>query len=57
MAPREVRQPAWDRLARDLDAAALERISKVVGLAEVQKAAEEIIAGKIKGRIVVDVNR
>src|SRR5262245_59890599 len=41
MAPREVRQPAWDRLARDLDAAALDRLSKVIGLAEVQKAAED----------------
>jgi acrylyl-CoA reductase (NADPH) len=57
MAPRELRQPAWARLARDLDAGALDRLSKVIGLAEVQKAAEEIIAGKIKGRIVVDVSR
>jgi len=56
MAPREVRQPAWDRLARDLDVAALERISKVIALADVTKAAEDIVSGKIRGRIVVDVN-
>lgn len=57
MAPREVREPAWQRLARDLDVAVLERISTVVGLSDVQKAAEDIIAGKIRGRIVVDVNK
>lgn len=57
MAPREVRQPAWDRLARDLDVAALERISKVIGLADAINAAQDIVAGKIRGRVVVDVNR
>ncbi len=57
MAPRELREPAWTRLARDLDTAALDRISKVVGLGEVPDAAQELISGKIRGRIVVDVNR
>jgi acrylyl-CoA reductase (NADPH) len=57
MAPREVREPAWDRLARDLDTAALDRISKVIGLGEVVAAAQDIVVGKIRGRIVVDVNR
>jgi acrylyl-CoA reductase (NADPH) len=57
MAPREVRQPAWDRLSRDLDAAALDRISTVIGLSDVPTAAQNIVAGKIKGRLVVDVNQ
>jgi acrylyl-CoA reductase (NADPH) len=57
MAPREVRQPAWERLARDLDIKALERISTVIGLADAVKAGEDIVAGKIRGRVVVDVNR
>jgi len=57
MAPREVREPAWDRLARDLDTGALDRISKVIGLGEVPAAAQDIIAGKVRGRVVVDVNR
>jgi acrylyl-CoA reductase (NADPH) len=57
MAPREVRKPAWDRLARDLDAASLEKISSVIGLAEVPAAAQNIVNGQIKGRVVVDVNR
>jgi acrylyl-CoA reductase (NADPH) len=57
MAPRELREPAWNRLARDLDPTALERISKVIGLGEVAAAAQEIVSGKVRGRIVVDVNR
>jgi acrylyl-CoA reductase (NADPH) len=56
MAPRELRQPAWDRLARDLDAGSLERISAVIGLSEVPNAAQNIVSGRIRGRIVVDVN-
>jgi acrylyl-CoA reductase (NADPH) len=57
MAPREVREPAWNRLARDLDPAALERLSKVIGLGDVPAAAEDIVLGRIRGRVVVDVNR
>jgi acrylyl-CoA reductase (NADPH) len=57
MAPRELREPAWNRLARDLDTQALARMSKIIGLGEVVPAAQEIISGKVRGRIVVDVNR
>jgi acrylyl-CoA reductase (NADPH) len=57
MAPRELRVPAWERLARDLDAAALERVSKVISLEQTLAAAADIVAGKIRGRVVVDVNR
>ena len=57
MAPRELREPAWNRLARDLEPAALDRISKLIGLGEVVAAAQEIVSGKVRGRIVVDVNR
>jgi acrylyl-CoA reductase (NADPH) len=57
MAPRELREPAWNRLARDLDPASLERISKVIALGDVVGAAQEIVSGKVRGRIVVDVNR
>ena len=57
MAPRELREPAWNRLARDLEPAALDRIGKLIGLGEVVAAAQDIVAGKVRGRIVVDVNR
>jgi acrylyl-CoA reductase (NADPH) len=57
MAPPEVRQPAWDRLARDLDAASLEHLSTVIGLSEATAEAQRILTGGIRGRVVVDVNR
>lgn len=57
MAPRELRQPAWDRLARDLDAAALDRVSTMIGLSDAIGAAQQIVTGKVRGRLVVDVNR
>src|SRR5579864_4525154 len=39
MAPAALREPAWSRLARDLDAPALERMSRVIGLADTLGAA------------------
>ncbi|MBY0422141.1 MAG: oxidoreductase [Parvularculaceae bacterium] len=57
MAPKAPRLAAWDRLARDLDARALELIATEVGLAGAIDAARDIIAGKIRGRVVVDVRR
>jgi len=57
MAPRELREEAWQRLARDLDIGLLDRISTTVGLAEAINAAQSIVSGKIRGRVTVDVNR
>jgi len=57
MAPPEVRTPAWERLARDLEVTTIERITKIIGLSEVIAAAQDIVAGKVRGRVVVDVNR
>lgn len=56
MAPMAVREAAWQRLARDLDASKLESISKVVALADAAAAGADIVSGKIRGRVVVDVN-
>jgi acrylyl-CoA reductase (NADPH) len=56
MAPRERRIAAWSRLASDLDTAKLEAITREITLAEVLTQAPEIIAGKVRGRLVVNVN-
>src|SRR5579862_1584378 len=56
-APRELREEAWQRLARDLDVGLLDRISTTVELAEALNAAQNIVSGKIRGRVIVDVNR
>jgi acrylyl-CoA reductase (NADPH) len=56
MAPRARRIAAWDRLARDLDAAKLDAITSEITLAEALTQAPQIIAGKVRGRLVVNVN-
>jgi acrylyl-CoA reductase (NADPH) len=53
MAPRTKRQRAWDRLARDLDAAKLETMIDEIGLDGVFERAAQIMAGSFKGRTVV----
>jgi acrylyl-CoA reductase (NADPH) len=55
MAPRSRRQEAWDRLARDLDPALLETMVTEIGLAEAPAAAERLMAGQVRGRIVVRI--
>jgi acrylyl-CoA reductase (NADPH) len=57
MAPRPLRLEAWSRLARDLDPAKLETITREIPLAQAIPAASELLAGKIRGRLVVDVRR
>lgn len=57
MAPKELRLQAWKRLARDLDASKLEVIATEIGLADAIPAAAELLEGKIRGRLVVDVNK
>jgi acrylyl-CoA reductase (NADPH) len=56
MAPLARRVAAWDRLARDLDAGKLDAITREITLAEALTQAPEIIAGKVRGRLVVNVN-
>ena len=55
-APQPVRLQAWSRLASDLDLGKLARTTKVIGLAEVPEIASQVLAGKVQGRTVVDVN-
>ncbi len=49
------RQLAWDRIARDLDRGELARLTTHVKLDDVPRVAAEIVQGKVRGRIVVDV--
>lgn len=57
MCPLAERKEAWQRLARDLDVATLQQVTTEVGLTEVLPLAEELLRGRIRGRLVVDVNR
>ena len=55
MAPLTRRQQAWSRLARDLDPAKLEAITEEVPLAEAPARAADLMAGKVRGRVVVKI--
>ena len=57
MCPRVDRLEAWRRLGIDLDVSKLELISHEIGLAEAIPTASKLIAGEIRGRVIVDVNR
>jgi acrylyl-CoA reductase (NADPH) len=57
MAPKPLREQAWARLAHDLDLGKLDGLVREIGLGEAIAAADEILAGRVRGRLVVDVNR
>jgi acrylyl-CoA reductase (NADPH) len=55
MAPRAVREQAWSRLATDLDPALLETMIEEVPLEGALDAAQRLMAGQVRGRIVVRI--
>ena len=55
MCPIEPRKAAWNRLARDLDSKKLVEITHEIGLDEVIAAGARILAGQVRGRIVVKI--
>lgn len=57
MASIAVREAAWTRLASELDMTKLALITREIGLGEALIAAPQILAGKIRGRLVVDCQR
>lgn len=57
MRPRADRLQAWSRLARDLDKSLLAPITRTIGLEEAIPVTADLLAGKVRGRVVVDVNR
>ncbi len=57
MAPRARREEAWSRLARDLDAAKLAAMTRVEPMSKLPDLADAILAGQVRGRVVIDVTR
>jgi acrylyl-CoA reductase (NADPH) len=57
MCPKGPRMAAWARLDRDLDRSLIAAIGTEVGLTQAIQAGHDIIDGKIRGRVLVDVNR
>ena len=56
MCPIELRKQAWDRLAGDLDQAKLAEITQEISLDQVIEAGAKVLAGQVRGRIVVKIS-
>ncbi|RJF77762.1 MDR family oxidoreductase [Rhodopseudomonas palustris] len=55
MCPLPDRQQAWSRLATDLDPAKLEQMTQEIGLDQVIDTGAKVLAGQVRGRIVVKI--
>lgn len=56
MKHRHFREAAWARLEADLDLKKLEALSTTIGFGDIVETAEALMAGKIRGRVIVDIN-
>jgi acrylyl-CoA reductase (NADPH) len=56
MCPIERRRKAWERLAKDLDQGKLVEMTSEIPLEQVPDVAPKILAGQVRGRIVVKIN-
>ena len=56
MSPREEREEAWRRIARELPMDKLDAMTSRARLADLPGLGKRILAGGVRGRIVVDVN-
>lgn len=56
MCPKAKRIEAWQRLAKDLDMSHLELITREISLSDAIPTAKALLDGKVKGRVIVNVN-
>ncbi|HLI67904.1 MAG TPA: MDR family oxidoreductase [Caulobacteraceae bacterium] len=56
MCPTPRREEAWARLASDLDLGRLDAMTSRATLADLPRLAADILDGKVRGRVVIDVN-
>jgi acrylyl-CoA reductase (NADPH) len=53
--PKPRRLQAWTRLATDLDAGKLGAMTRMIPFSGLRQAAEDVLAGKVRGRLVVEI--
>jgi acrylyl-CoA reductase (NADPH) len=53
MAPKAARIEAWERLTRDLDRDKLKAMTETRPIADAPALASEVLAGRVRGRIVL----
>ncbi|HUP62481.1 MAG TPA: MDR family oxidoreductase [Thermoanaerobaculia bacterium] len=54
--PKPKRIEAWSQLARTIDPAKLASLSRTEPMSRIFELSEEILAGRVRGRVVIDVN-
>lgn len=57
MARRALRIKAWERLASQLDINKLDALTTRIGFGEIEQTALELLDGKIRGRVVVEMGK
>ncbi len=57
MASKAKRIQAWNRLAEDLDLSKLQSLTTEFGFGDIVQTATDIVDGKIRGRVIVDMTR
>jgi acrylyl-CoA reductase (NADPH) len=57
MCPKPRRLEAWARLVADLDQNRLAKITSIIPLEDVIEAGADILAGKVRGRVVVEIGQ
>jgi acrylyl-CoA reductase (NADPH) len=55
--PKAKRMEGWTRLAQDIDAARLAELSRTEPLSRIFELSEEIMAGRVRGRVAIDTHR
>lgn len=56
MAPKEKRIEAWNRIVSDLDLAKLDTLTTTIGFDDIIQSAHDILDGKVRGRVIVDMS-
>lgn len=57
MASKEKRLRAWGRLAENLDVSKLDALTREIGFDDIVQTASDIVDGKVRGRVVVDMKK
>lgn len=55
MAPKHLREEAWNRIVNDLDMNKLHTLSKTIGFDDIIETAHAMMDGQVRGRVVVDM--
>ena len=57
MAPKAKRMEAWNRIVSDLDLSKLDALTTTVGFDDIIQTAHDILDGKVRGRVIVDMTQ